>query len=94
MAYGQNVKIKIPKDLVPEEREALADRVVDFIRDRTEAGLDKNNYKFPKYSKSYIKSLDFRIARKSSGKVNLRLTGDMMAAMDVLKTAPGEIVIG
>ncbi len=87
-------RIEIPDDIVGENRELLAQEVLQFIRDRTDTGKDKNNVKFPKYSRSYINSLDFRNAGKKAGNVNIKLSGDTMAAMDVISHKKGSILIG
>ena len=97
----QKVTIPIPEDLGPDEREALGKDIVEFIRQRSERGIGVKetsggrfiNVPFPAYSKSYLESLDFKVAGKSK-KVNLKLSGDMLIAMDVLKHKKGEIVIG
>ena len=68
--------------------------------ERTDQGKDKNGKPFPKYSKksnyseSYKKSLDFKIAGKSASKINLQLSGDMLAAITVLKYAKDSVEIG
>lgn len=72
----------------------LADLVIEHIVDRTQRGLDKEGSKFPKYSKSYIKSLDFKNAGKSASRVDLQLSGDMLAAIKLLRQKKGEIVVG
>lgn len=91
----QKIDIDIPEDLGPLERQALAAEVLDFIRTRTQdKNLDKNNKPFAKYSASYAKSLEFKIAGKSKSDVNLTLSGDMLGAMDLLDHAPGRITIG
>lgn len=90
----QKIKIPIPKVYNLIERKAIGEEILRFIRNRTNKGLDKNNNKFPKYSKSYTKSLDFKIAGKSAGNVNLKLSGDMMADLQVLNTKKGEVTIG
>lgn len=75
----------------------MADDVIEFIKRRTESGTgvrNGRNYSFPGYSKGYVKSLDFQNAGKSRGDVNLTLSGDMLAAIELLKDKPGEIVIG
>jgi len=93
-AKHQKLKIKIDPNLDAEAREALADDILEFIRRRSERGIDKEGKRFPKYSESYEKSLDFKIAGKKKGKVDLTLSGDMLAAMDVLSHRKGELVIG
>lgn len=86
-------KIKIPKKYSPDEREAIALELIEKIVERTQKGKDKNGDKFPAYSKSYKDSLNFKIAGKSS-KVDLTLSGDMLADMQLLNHKSGEIVIG
>lgn len=85
--------IKIPKKYKPEEREAIAIDVLEKIVERTQKGIDKNGDKFPNYSSSYKKSLNFKIGGKTS-RVDLTLSGDMLADMQLLKHKSGEIVIG
>lgn len=94
----QKVTIEIPEDLTPREREDLAFAILDHIRERTADGVGLNSSgtrlkDFPKYSESYKKSLDFKIAGKGST-VNLKLSGDMLDAMDLLRHKKGEITIG
>jgi hypothetical protein len=81
--------IKIPKEFKPAERLVIADEIIDFIRDRTASGLDKNNNKFKKYSKQYAKKKGVDI-----DDVDLILEGDMLDKLKPLKTSSGEIVIG
>lgn len=92
--YIQRV-IPIPRQYRPDEREAIAFEILKYIRERTDKGKDKNGESFPSYSPSYKNSLEFKIAGKSkTAPVNLRLSGDMMAAMDLIKNEPGKLVIG
>jgi len=72
----------------------LADLIVERIVARTQDGLDREGKKFKKYSPEYIKSLDFEIAGKSKGDINLTLSGDMLAALKPLKITDSQIVIG
>jgi hypothetical protein len=80
--------------LDPEQRLKLADLVIEHIVDRTQRGLDKDGNPFPKYSKSYINSLDFKNAGKSPGKVDLQLSGDMLASIKLLSQRNGNLMIG
>jgi len=60
-------------------------KVIEEIKKRTqEKSVDRNGRPFPKYSESYKKSLAYQVYGKSS-KVNLTLSGEMMASM-VAKT--------
>lgn len=95
MADKENVQVvvKIPKYFGERERIAIAAEVIDFIRNRTESGKDINHNAFKKYSKSYKDSLNFKVGDKT-GKVNLSLSGDMLAAMTLVDHKPGAIVVG
>lgn len=93
-AKQQKVRIAIDPSLDAEAREALADDILEYIKRRTESGVDKDGRKFPGYSKAYIESLDFKIGGKRKGKVDLTLSGDMLASLDLLKHKKGELVIG
>lgn len=93
-AKWRRVRLKIPDDYTPKEREDLAFEVLEFIRNRTDKGKDKKNRNFKKYSEDYKNSLDFSIAGKSKGKVDLKLSGDMLDAMDLLSHKKGSILVG
>lgn len=91
----QTFTFRVPLSLDQQARIDIGERVVDFIRERTDKGLDKNNIPFKGYSDSYVNSLDFKIAGKSRGDVNLQLTGDMLTDLQVLRTGTtGFITIG
>lgn len=90
----QKLTLAIPKDLDPAQRAQLADLITEHIVDRTQRGIDKNGNAFPKYSKEYIKSLDFKNAGKSAGRVDLQLSGDMLAALGLISSRNGQIIIG
>lgn len=82
-------------DLKPQQRQDLADLVIEHIFDRTNRGLDKNNVPFKKYSKEYENSLAFKAAGKiKGGKPNLQLSGDMLAAMKLLSENKKKLLIG
>lgn len=88
------IPLTLPKGLTRQERLDIADLVIEFMVDRTGKGKDANGKAFPKYSKSYINSLDFQNAGKSKSKVNLELSGDMLAAISLLDEKDGKIVVG
>lgn len=91
----QKIDISIPKDYSPIERQAIALEVIKFIRKRTQNdNKDKDGKPFAGYSEAYKQSINFKIAGKSKGTVDLTLSGDMLGALDVLKTRKGEITIG
>lgn len=89
----QRFKVEIPEDLKPRQRKELGDLIIEHIFERTNKGLDKNGQRFPGYSKTYKESLDFKIAGKGS-RVNLQLSGDMLAAIELLNHKKGELLIG
>lgn len=94
--------IKVPEHYGPEDRERLAYLYIEHIIERTQNDRDRNNqafkaYKGPKkgkYSKDYAESLDFKNAGKSSGKIDLTLTGDMLAELTLLRSQRGKVLIG
>jgi len=86
--------VLLPSGMSKTQRDAIADAIIEYIRSRSEAGIANNGNPFPKYSKEYIKSLDFKIAGKKKNKVNLTLSGDMLAAIQVLKDRRDRLTIG
>lgn len=93
-AKWQKFDIEIPDHFTPSQRKRVADLAIDQIIRRSEEGIDKEGAKFPKYSKEYINSLDFKIAGKSKAKVDLTLSGDMLASMELLAEKKTKITIG
>jgi len=95
MAKQQYFEISIPKRLRPDQRLELADLIIERIVDRTQnEHVDRYGKDFPGYSKEYVKSLDFNNAGKSPGSVDLQLSGDMLAAIELLRHQPGKLKIG
>lgn len=93
----QRLKVSIPDDYTPQEREDFGVLIADFIRERTAEGIgvrNGRNYKFPPYSAAYVSSLAFKTAGKSKSQVNLRLSEDMLTDLGVISTKPGEVIIG
>lgn len=96
MPFLPKTRITIPKAYSQEERLAIASDIVDFIVKRTQKKrLDKDNkpLKAP-YSKSYSESLEFKIAGKSKNKVDLTLSGDMLASLEVVGERKGSVTVG
>lgn len=77
-----------------DEKIAIANEIVNYIRKRSKEGLDKNESPFPTYSKGYTASLDFKNVKGRSQKVNLTLSGDMLAAMDIISVNSNSITVG
>lgn len=93
-AKWQKFSITPPQDFTPAMRQVLGKEVTEFIRQRSENGKDKNNVNFKPYSKEYVKSQDFKNAGKKEGDINLTLSGDMLATLDVLSERSDKIIIG
>lgn len=91
-------EIVIPTRYNEEERTAIAVDIVRYVRDRTLSGKGPGDKawsgKAGQYSKAYANSLDFKIGRKSKGKVNLKLSGDMLEELSVLNQSKGKVKIG
>lgn len=66
-------------------------KAIDVITERTLSGKDRFGDTFTKYSKAYKNSTIFDIYGKTS-KVNLELTGEMLASMEV-RSSGDEITI-
>ena len=91
----QKIKIDLSGyGLNSDQKDEVADLIIERIVNRTDQGKDKQGKRFPGYSKSYKESLDFKVAGKSSGKVDLQLSGDMLAALDVLDKTSRSVTIG
>jgi hypothetical protein len=91
--YIQTI-VKLPKYLKAEERAAIAQEIITYIQDRTTEGKDVDERKFKGgYSNSYKKSLDFKVGGKTN-KINLTLSGEMLAAIKLLDSSSGKIKIG
>lgn len=84
-------------------KEAIGGAIIERIRSRTQAGQGVSfsaggsgrpvKLKAP-YSKEYADSLDFKAFGKSRGKVDMKLTGDMLGLMDVIQIEGNKITIG
>lgn len=92
------LEIELPEKLKPNQRQAIAQEVIDFIVDRTQKGKDVKGNKWEglrgEYTPEYQKSLDFKIAGKSKKKVDLTLSSEMLNDLEIIKQAKGKIVIG
>lgn len=85
--FGKEVNNNATKDQI---KQAFLDKILE----RAESGRDVDGKRFKKYSKSYIDSDDFKAFGKDPGKVNLRLTGDMLELMDVVNETKNTFTIG
>jgi len=90
----QKARIPIPDGYTKEQRQAIGKDICDFIRERCAVGVGVKKhgehyrtYDFPEYSESYAKA-------KGQTRVDLKLEGEMLAALDVLSHEAGSILIG
>ena len=90
--------ISISRLYTQGERVAIADEIVEYIRNRSAKGRGPGNRKWTgqagKYSAAYKNSLDFKIAGKSKTKVNQELSGELLTELDTLGTTAGTIEYG
>lgn len=94
-AKWQKIEVLLPETFrSAKDKLAVGEDLIEHMRKRTEKGLDKDGDRFPGYSKSYKNSLDFAIAGKSPGKVNLTQTGDMLSDIEVLSIRGDKLLIG
>lgn len=92
----QKFTVSIPLDYGKKDREIIGKLIIRRIQERTKEGISKFGKKFPspKYSDEYASSLDFKIAGKSKGNVDLQQSGDMLGAIDILNDGDGFLTIG
>ena len=90
-----NIKEILGRTPTEAEKQSIGQALIDRIIERTESGkgLSGKNLKSP-YSKEYADSLEFKAFGKSRGKVNMTLTGDMLASIDILRSTRDTITIG
>lgn len=77
----------------PEVKNAVGELAVEKIIDRTESGIDMRGNEFKEYSDSYKDSIVFDIYGKSPSRVNLTLTGEMLASMVHRELSAPEVVL-
>lgn len=84
-------------------KEAIGQAIIDRMVDRTQSGqgirFSKDGKGVPlklksPYSKTYADSDDFKAFGKSRSNVNMTLTGDMLASIDIKSIGENEITIG
>lgn len=94
-AKWQRFDVVLPKTIKSyKDKLAVGEHIIEYIRQRTEGNKNNAGKRFPNYSKAYEKSLDFKIAGKSQSDPNLKLTGDMLADLEVLSITGNKLLIG
>lgn len=82
-------KIKIPTSIKPKDRVKISEVLINHIINRSAAGLDKNNKKFPKYTKEYAEIKGVGVTD-----VDLIMEGELLESIILLNHKAGEITIG
>jgi hypothetical protein len=78
---------------MPELRAAFGQAIIDYIVERTEAGVDIYGREFASYDQNYVHSDNFKAFDKTK-KVNLTMSGSMLGSMDIIESKGNEIKIG
>lgn len=91
----QKTRIEIPEDIAPDERKAIAESILERIRERAineGRGINPDTRrlnKFPPYTKEYAKKKGV-----SRGSVDLTLSAEMLTDMRLLSDQKGSLLIG
>jgi hypothetical protein len=86
--------IKLNPAYTAEERAAIAQELIRYIKDRSSEGKGPGGKAFSgSYSKEYKDSIEYKIARKD-GTINQKLSGDMLDSIDILGNDPGRVRYG
>lgn len=73
----------------------IGQKIIDYIEERVDDGLGYGRTKLKSpYSDGYADSLTFKAAGKSKNDVNMKLSGDMMASIDIIEVNGSKITIG
>ena len=98
MAVNKETKLtlNIPKDFDASMRSDLAEKVMEFIRDRTKKGYNVNGSDWPGKSGQYTEAYAKRKGVSEGGPVDLSLSHDMLDGMRYFKgqSPTGQITIG
>lgn len=86
-------EIILPDNYSNEDTEIIAEEILNYVVERSKSGKGKDGKAFPKYSKEYMESFEFKASGKSKN-VNLTLSGEMLDSLEILEARKGKIVIG
>lgn len=84
MEPSQSKVIFIPREYSGTKRKQIGEDIVEYIKRRTQLGIDVNGNLFAGYSKNYDKA----------GTVDLTVSEQMLNNLEVLSHGPGFIRIG
>lgn len=74
-------------------QEQVTQKLIDKMKERVAAGVDRFGEEMAPYSEVYKESFDYIAARKD-GTVNMKLTGDMLGSIDILESSGDKVTIG
>jgi hypothetical protein len=79
-------------------RRAIAEEFISIINKRTKSGYgvskSGSEVELTKYSPEYINSLEFKAFGKKADQVNMKLTGSMLASIDLIDDSSKALSIG
>lgn len=101
-ATKEEVSLEIDLDKIdrriknnPDIAKAIGQRIINTMIEKSNNLVDWQGKRFiSPYSESYSKSADFKSAGKSRNQVNLELSGDMLASIDIIDLNRSKIKIG
>ena len=88
--------LKVPSDFNPNMRAELAEKVIEFIRDRSRKGLNVSGNDWPGKAGEYTEAYARRKGVSEGGPVDLSLSHDMLDGIRYFtsKSPTGAITIG
>jgi hypothetical protein len=91
-----HLKLKIPADFNPEMRQDLAQRVIEFIQDRSKKGYNVSGRDWSGKAGQYTESYAKQKGVSKGGPVDLSLSHEMLDAIGYLPSlsAAGQITVG
>lgn len=91
-----HLKLKIPSDFNPTMRAELADRVIDFIRERSKKGYNVRGQDWSGKAGQYTEAYAKRKGVSEDGPVDLSLSHDMLDAIQYFPSLSptGQLTVG
>ena len=87
-------EIELPEGYTGSTAREIGEELINFVIDRSKDGKGKDGKSFPKYSKTYIDSIEFQLAGKSADEIDLTLSSELLDSMTVLEATGKKIKIG
>lgn len=83
--------LEFPEDFSSEEKRQLAERVIEFIQDRTKMGYNVYGRDWSGDAGKYTPEYARKVGKKAGGPVDLALSHDMIEAIEYF---PGQGAVG